>query len=163
MIRRSTGCGPPVAPVDRQPGGARVDAVLATDARERRPVRRLVVDLQRLVDVLMRDLVLEHLADEPPGMAEHQPAGQRDGPLQAIPAPEAMRSVRQSQDGRAQGTAEVGLGDLAPGEGQLAEQGGLQEDLIARRAGGHVFPYTRSGGRRSQNGGNPAIVEVYVD
>jgi hypothetical protein len=46
----------------RKSGRGRVDAARAAHLGERGSVRRLVVDAHRLVDVLVRELVLEHLA-----------------------------------------------------------------------------------------------------
>jgi hypothetical protein len=61
---------------DGQSSGGGVDGVLAADARERGAVRGLIVDKQHLVDVLVRKLVLEHLADDAPRLLEDELAGQ---------------------------------------------------------------------------------------
>src|SRR5690606_22086475 len=88
-----------LAPAFRQPGGARVDPVLGADPLEGRAVGGLVVHLEHLGDVLVRELVPQHLDDLAPRPLDREAPPDLDRPLRRDPAPEHLR-VGQAEGGR---------------------------------------------------------------
>ena len=74
-IRRSTGCSSAASAARGSPLAAGVDAVLPAHRLEGRAVRGLIVGLQHLVDELVGDLVLEHLAHDRPTAAPRPACG----------------------------------------------------------------------------------------
>src|SRR5207237_1176024 len=73
-----------------------------------------------LVDVLVGQLVLEHLAHRPPGLPRAQLARERDRARGALPRAEAPATVGQRERRRPERAAEVILCRLCPGRGELA-------------------------------------------
>ncbi len=110
----------------RNARGGRVDAPTLADLTERVSVRRLVLHLQDLVDVLVRHLVLEHLDDRAPRMREHERPRDLERARVAVPSPELMLRVRERQRGRGERVLEVRRVDASPFEQELAHEHALE-------------------------------------
>jgi hypothetical protein len=105
-----------------QPGGARVDAETLAKVSEARTVRRAVGLAEHLGDVLVGDLVLQHLDDHAPWAIDDQGARQRQRAPGGAPLSEAAAAVDERDGRRPQAPFEVGPVELVPGIGEGAKQ-----------------------------------------
>ena len=140
-MRRTMGVGPgagePSAPAAGSPAGGRIDAARAADLGEGGSVRRLVVDAQHLVDVLVRQLVLEHLAHDAPRLLVDERARQRRSCASRAPTrPGAVARVGERERGRPKRAAEVVVRELGPGGGELAKKRGVERGSGSEGGGG---------------------------
>src|SRR5207247_7701064 len=106
-------------------------------APERLAVRRLAARTQHLVRVLVRHLVLEHLDDHAPRVAEDQRPADLDRAVVGGPLPEAALRVGEHDRGRDERAAQVvpvdGL-ELAPeGADGGGEEIGTEAARLAER------------------------------
>ena len=79
-----------------------------------------------------RDLVLEHLADDAPGLPEDELAGHGDRAVASMPTPEAVRAVGEP-DATGGRRARGCVGQLVPRVGEGAEQRRLDEGALVVR------------------------------
>ena len=119
-----------------QAAGRRIDPEAPAGRLEAGAVRGLVADAQHLVDELVGDLVLQHLAHHAPGLLQHQPPGQRQRAPLAVPLAQPGLGVQQRQHRPPQPAAEVVLVDLLPGAAQRPQQRGFQG---GRQGGGRCL------------------------
>src|SRR6185312_4366707 len=122
----------------RQPRRSRVERMLAAYAREGGTVRGFVVNAERLVDVLVRHLVLENLANDAPWLLEDQLARQGDGAVKAIPTAESSGALGEGEDGRAECLRELAAGQLFPGGSDLPQQRPLEKHARLRIGSDHA-------------------------